>query len=147
MTVINDFGGLSEGEYYSQHNLVFVFGSNSRGSHGAGAARHAHLVHGAQYGNGEGLQGTSYAIPTKDEHIETMPLEDIQVHVDQFLDFAKEHPEITFMVSAIGCGLAGLSPVDVAHMFNDSPVNVKLPTMFLDILYDEYSEDKISFTW
>lgn len=138
---------MTEGEQYKAENRCFVFGSNSRGIHGAGAARHALNVHGAVYGVGEGLRGTSYALPTKDDQIETMPLEDIQVHVDQFLDFATDNPNTTFMVTAIGCGLANLNPADIAPMFVNAPDNVKLPTMFLDILFDTYSEDKISFTW
>jgi hypothetical protein len=106
---------------------VFVFGSNLAGIHGAGAARFAVINHGARYRQGKGLQGNSYAIPTKDHHINTLPLSDIQEHVDVFIIFAQEHPEMEFEVTRIGCGLAGYTDSDIAPMFKGAPVNCKLP--------------------
>jgi hypothetical protein len=109
---------------------VFVFGSNLRGVHGAGAALYALHDHGAIYGQGIGLQGNSYALPTKDEHIRTLPLDAIRQHVENFKAFAREQPEMTFQVTAIGCGLAGYRPSQIAPMFSDVPDNCQLPNEF-----------------
>lgn len=103
--------------------MVFVFGSNLAGRHGAGAARFAKLQHGAIYGQGEGLQGRSYAIPTKDERIETLALSRIQIYVDHFLRFARGSPHLQFKVTPIGCGLAGYTPAQITPMFEDAPAN------------------------
>jgi hypothetical protein len=106
---------------------VFVFGSNLAGRHGKGAAQCARLCHGAVYGQGVGLQGYSYAIPTKDEHIRTLPVQRIKAHVDTFVQFAKAHPAWTFEVTRIGCGLAGYKDADIAPLFSDAPSNCELP--------------------
>lgn len=106
---------------------IFVFGSNLAGRHGAGAALFARKNHGAIYGQGVGLQGSSYAIPTKNEYITTLPLWDIREYVDEFIEFANVHSEYTFNVTRIGCGLAGYKDQDMAPMFRDAPVNCKLP--------------------
>ncbi len=115
--------------FYSE--LIFVFGSNLAGRHGAGAALFAREKHRAIYGQGVGLQGTSYAIPTKDENIETLPLERIKPYVDEFLAFAREHPELNFQLTPIGCGLAGYKPEHIAPMFDGAPSNVRIPEAFL----------------
>ena len=115
---------------------ILVFGSNLAGIHGAGAALHARKHYGAILGKGIGLQGSSYAIPTKDEHIKTLPLERIKPHVDEFLRFADEHHEMVFNVTRIGCGLAGYKDKDIAPMFRDAPVNCKLPDEWQEIIYD-----------
>lgn len=104
-------------------NQIFVFGSNKAGRHGAGAAKAAKLHFGAEYGNGYGLQGQSYAIPTKDSRIKTLPLEDIRHYIDEFKNFAKDNPHITFFVTRVGCGLAGYDDSDIAPMFVGSPNN------------------------
>jgi hypothetical protein len=109
---------------------IFVFGSNRAGRHGAGAAKYALEKHGAIYGQGEGLQGNSYAIPTKDFFIQTLPLSEIQKHVDTFLHYARLMPNLTFNVTAIGCGLAGYKAEDIAPMFADAPTNCILPERF-----------------
>lgn len=106
---------------------IFVFGSNLAGIHGAGAARFAVINHGARYRQGIGLQGTSYGIPTKDHRINTLPLCEINPHVQNFIAFAKEHPELTFQVTRIGCGLAGYTDTDIAPMFKGAPDNCELP--------------------
>lgn len=106
---------------------IFVFGSNLAGRHGKGAALTAFREYGAIYGEGVGLQGNSYAIPTKDENINTLPLNKIQKHVEQFIRFAKLNPELTFKVTAIGTGLAGYDESDIAPMFIDAPDNCILP--------------------
>jgi len=112
------------------HREAFVFGSNEAGRHGKGAALHARLNHGAIYGQGEGLQGNSYAIPTKDAHLCTLPLDVIRIYVGRFNKFAADHAELTFRLTPIGCGLAGYSPKDIAPMFADSPGNVIIPDEF-----------------
>ena len=106
---------------------IFVFGSNLSGIHGAGAARFALQHHGAIWGNGKGLQGNSYGIPTKDESIETLPLIVINVYVGEFLEFAEANEEMIFQVTRIGCGLAGYKNEDIAPMFKDAPFNCILP--------------------
>lgn len=106
---------------------IFVFGSNMAGRHGKGAALHARKHHGAMYGHGEGLQGQSYAIPTKGMHLEVLSLERIKFSVDEFLDFAGDNPQLTFNVTRIGCGLAGYTDEQIAPMFRDAPSNCRLP--------------------
>lgn len=106
---------------------IFVFGSNLAGRHGKGAALHARQYHGAIYGQGTGIQGNSYGIPTKGHKLEQLPLTEICAHVDNFIDFAEEHPEMTFNVTRIGCGLAGYTDAQIAPMFADAPYNCNLP--------------------
>ena len=109
---------------------VFVFGSNTAGIHGAGAAKEA-LKHGAILGVGEGFRGHSYAIPTKSHYVkgnrayvgEPLSLRSIYRYVTAFLDFAEEHPEYRFNVTRIGCGLAGFRDEDIAPMFTNAPLN------------------------
>lgn len=106
---------------------VFVFGSNLAGRHGAGAARTALQNHGAKYGQGVGRQGNSYAIPTKDENIQTLPLDRIEIFVDEFLEYARNNPDTQFAVTRIGCGLAGYKDADIAPLFANAPDNCSLP--------------------
>ena len=106
---------------------IFVFGSNLAGRHGKGAALAARTEHGAVYGQGVGLQGNAYAIPTKDERLRTLPLPVISMYVEDFRLFAIEHPELTFEVTRIGCGLAGYTDAQIGPMFINSPPNVVLP--------------------
>ena len=91
---------------------IFVFGSNLRGMHGGGAAYVAYRKFGAIMGQGVGLQGQSYAIPTMQGGVET-----IRPYVDEFIEFAKEHPELTFLVTRIGCGIAGFTDDEIAPLF------------------------------
>lgn len=86
---------------------IFVFGSNLAGRHGKGAALDAKKYHGAIYGKGTGLQGKSYAIPTKGHNLEILSLNQISYHIATFVDFAKTNPHHIFNVTKIGCGLAG----------------------------------------
>jgi hypothetical protein len=111
---------------------IFVFGSNKAGRHGKGAAKYALEHHGAIYGLGYAMQGNSYAIPTKDERLRTLPLEDIHRYVQGFIRFAKSPhgQELDFDVTPIGCGLAGYTPKDIAWMFMGAPENVHLPDEF-----------------
>ena len=110
---------------------VFVFGSNLQGMHGGGAARTARLKFGAVMGQGVGLQGQSYAIPTMQGGVDT-----IRPYVDQFAGFALRHPELRFLVTRIGCGIAGFSDEDIAPLFAGAAMlpNVCLPREFIDVL-------------
>lgn len=110
---------------------IFVFGSNLAGHHGGGAARVALDRFGAQWGQGEGIQGQSYAIPTMQGGVET-----IKPYVDRFLDLAYEWDQNTFLVTRIGCGIAGFSPEQIAPLFDRAldMYNVVLPRDFYDIL-------------
>lgn len=106
---------------------VFVFGSNLAGRHGRGAALEAREKHGAVYGVGEGLMGQSYAIPTKDMRLKSLPLAFIEAAVERFKEFARTHPEMTFQVTRVGCGLAGYDATQIAPMFQGAPDNCTLP--------------------
>lgn len=110
---------------------VFVFGSNLEGMHGGGAARAAFKFFGAVMGCGVGLRGQSYAIPTMQGGVET-----IAPYVDQFIAFAKEHPELFFYVTRIGCGIAGFRDKDIAPLFASAVDmdNVCLPESFRRLL-------------
>jgi hypothetical protein len=107
---------------------IFVFGSNLAGRHGAGAALYARQHHGAINGLGFGPQGNSYAIPTKDQNIITLSLPKIAHYVFEFLEYARAHPELTFNVTRIGCGLAGYKDADIGPMFSSAPPNCDLPS-------------------
>jgi hypothetical protein len=115
-------------------NEIFVFGSNLAGRHGAGSAKHANRYYGAERGVGEGRTGNAYAIPTKDAALKTLPLERIALHVAKFKGYAALHPELTFKLVAIGCGLAGYTPEQIAPMFANAPANVIKPPEFLRAL-------------
>ena len=114
-----------------QENQVFVFGSNLAGMHGGGAARVARLRFGAVMGKGVGMQGRSYAIPTMQGGTET-----IRPYVNDFIAYAKEHPELTFLVTPIGCGIAGFEPEDIAPLFEKASnvENIWLPKSFWEVL-------------
>lgn len=114
-----------------QENQVFVFGSNLAGMHGGGAARVARLRFGAVMGNGVGMQGRSYAIPTMQGGTET-----IRPYVNDFIAYAKKHPELTFLVTPIGCGIAGFEPEDIAPLFEKASnvENIWLPKSFWEVL-------------
>jgi hypothetical protein len=122
---------------------VFVFGSNIRGVHGAGAAAYAIKHHGAQFCQGEGLQGASYAIPTKDYYIRTLPLSTIGEYVNRFMEFASKNPDMEFDVTRIGCGLAGYTDKDIAPMFVGAPKNCWFakawePWLGIDTNYNDF---------
>lgn len=111
---------------------IFVFGSNPQGRHKKGAALHAAKYHGAIYGQSEGLQGNSYAIITKElrKDFPKITLKIVKEGVDRFLEFAKEHPEMEFNVTPIGCGLAGFKPNQIKKLFLSTPPNVFIPEEF-----------------
>jgi hypothetical protein len=111
---------------------IFVYGANEAGIHGSGAANQALKWGGKmrQYG----FSCKTYGIPTKDRDIETLPLAHISIHIIHFIDFATKRPELTFLVTEIGCGLAGYEPKQIAPMFRVTPGNVHLPPSFVKIL-------------
>lgn len=113
--------------------LIFVFGSNLAGRHGLGSAKEA-LKWGAIYGQGIGRQGDAYAIPTKGYNLEVLPLDQINDHVQAFLEYARNHHKDDFVVVAIGCGLAGYKPLQIAPMFRRHTGNVALPKEFQAVL-------------
>ena len=102
----------------------FVFGSNEAGRHGKGAALCAKQYFGAVYGQGEGEQGNSYAIATKDAFLRSLSLDEIHGNVRIFIQHATNHPHKQFAVSRIGCGLAGYKDEQIAPMFKGHPSNV-----------------------
>ncbi len=115
----------------NEQRIIFVFGSNLAGRHGAGAAKWALENRGAIYGQGVGMQGDSYGIPTKDANIETLPLPSIKIFVDHFKEYAKNHTHLTFQLTPIGCGLAGYTPDQIGPMFKGVSLNVMIPDEFL----------------
>lgn len=111
-----------------KENEIFVFGSNLSGMHGGGAARIAYKKFGAIWGQGIGLQGQSYGIPTMQGGVET-----IKPYVDEFIKFAKTHPELHFLVTRVGCGIAGFKDEEIAPLFKEAldMSNVSLPKEFI----------------
>lgn len=117
-------------------NEIFIFGSNLSGIHGAGAAKMA-LQWGAVWGQYNGLQGQTYAIPTKSANItRTLTIAEIKPYVGEFIEFAKTNPDKIFLTIEIGCGLAGLTPDEVASLFLEASnvQNIHLPLRFWDVL-------------
>ena len=112
-------------------NEIFVFGSNLAGSHGGGAARLAYDRFGAIWGQGVGLQGQSYGIPTMHGGVDV-----IKPYVDEFIEFAKQHPEYQFFVTKIGCGIAGFAIEEMAPLFQQAidVENIILPKDFVEVI-------------
>jgi hypothetical protein len=106
---------------------IFVFGSNLIGVHGLGAAAFARVRYGAEWGVGVGMTGKCYALPTKDQYINSMSLVLIQAYVDDFIEFAKLNPKLKFFVTRLGCGLAGNDDAEIAPMFKGAPENCDFP--------------------
>ena len=114
---------------------VFVFGSNQAGRHGKGAALHAAQHFGAAEGVGEGRTGLAYALPTKDAHLKPLPPEALRAAVRRFLDYAHEHPADLFLLTPVGCGLAGNPVEHVVTMLRQRgplPLNVLLHPTWMD---------------
>lgn len=128
-----------------KHHEVFVFGSNTGGLHRGGAAKLAHEAFGARWGFGEGLYGQSYALPTVFGDLTThtigpkLEIETIQEHVNNLIICAGNHPHLMFLVTEVGCGLAGWTVQDIAPLFREvlELKNVTLPQRFLDELFKE----------
>lgn len=119
-------------------NGIFVFGSNESGFHGAGAARTAVDCFGAEMHKGFGPQGNSFAIPTKDWQVQTLPLNIIKYYVDSFIRFSSQYKDFDFYVTKIGCGLAGYNVEDIAPLFSGciNMENIYLPIEFINIIQD-----------
>jgi len=113
-----------------EKNEIFVFGSNIYGHHGGGAAAFAMARFGAVWGVGEGLTGQCYALPTMEGD------ESFKAAVGRFIDCAKQHPELNFLVTPVGCGIAGYEPDEVAPLFLEAAAlgNVYLPQSFWDVI-------------
>lgn len=114
-----------------QPGEIFVFGSNLEGHHGGGAALLAWKKWGAIWGQGAGLQGQTYGIPTMHGGPDR-----IKPYVDEFISFARQHPELTFLVTEVGCGIAGFRPAEIAPLFRDAAdvENIHLPQRFWEVL-------------
>lgn len=112
-----------------KENEVFVFGSNLAGAHGGGAALLAYERFGAVWGEGVGLHGQTYAIPTMQGGVDT-----IKPYVDDFISFAKENTHLDFLVTRIGCGIAGFRDEEIAPLFRDAidVENIILPKEFVE---------------
>lgn len=112
-----------------KENEIFVFGSNLDGMHIGGAARIAHDKFGAIWGQGVGLQGQSYGIPTMHGGVD-----DIKPYIDEFIKFAKSHEEMMFLVTRIGCGIAGFKDEEIAPLFKEciEMENIMLPRSFVE---------------
>lgn len=117
--------------------MIFVFGSNLRGRHGAGAARYARENRGAIYGRGIGIQGESYAIPTKNSSLLTLTVPEIKYYIDQFICYADGHLDQEFQITRIGCGLAGLKDEQMAPLFVKAPK----ANCLIDEKWQEYLPD------
>lgn len=114
--------------------MIFVFGSNLAGRHAAGAARFAVEKHGAVLGKAFGHQGSAYAIPTCDAQIRPLPLPSIGGYVQDFIAYAKMHPELKFQVTRIGCGIAGFTDQEIAPLFADASANCLMPPEWAQLL-------------
>lgn len=121
---------MTQRKYSDTHEpgQVFVFGSNLLGMHGGGAAAYALRHCDAVWGQGEGRQGSSYAIPTKANYEHSLSEDQLWEHVMEFIDYATAHRDETFFVTRVGCGLAGFTDDQVGPMFAASPPNCVLPT-------------------
>lgn len=117
---------------------IFVFGSNLRGHHGAGAARHAMDVLGAEYGVAEGFTGKCYAIPTKNARIDTMTIDEIRPYADRLVQAMKDNPQVDFFMTRVGCVLAGHSDRAMATLFKGAQrlTNVDWPADWAHILME-----------
>ena len=115
--------------------FIFTFGSNLLGKHGKGAAKEA-LKWGSIYGQGIGLMGRTYGIPTKDRFIKTLSIDQIRKYVDKFIEDAKNHSDLKFLVTKIGCGLAGYTASHIAPLFKGAieVENIYLPREFWEII-------------
>ena len=116
------------------NNRIFVFGSNTAGVHGAGAALTAYQKHGARHGVGYGLCGNSFAIPTKNRFIQSLPIREVENFVVGFLAFARDRIDLEFQITRIGCGLAGFTDAEMANLFSWATPNCLFDTKWVDHL-------------
>lgn len=118
---------------------IFVFGSNLEGKHGGGAARIAHKKFGAEWGVGDGPTGRCYAIPTMHGG-----LEEIRPYAEKFIEYAKEHPMNRFLLTRVGCGIAGFKDTEISELFLEALniPNISLPKKWISILIDSWKQPK-----
>jgi len=124
-----DIRSLAEGE-------IFVFGSNTEGRHGKGAAKYAMQKFGAKWGDAEGLTGRCYALPTVGRSLSKMTVEQIATHVRRFYECAQANPGLTFLVTLVGCGLAGHKYKDIGPLFRERLPNGIIPIEFEKSIQD-----------
>lgn len=129
---------IEEQRRYYMAKTIFVFGSNEAGIHGAGAANTAYEKHGARWGFSYGHIGDSFAIPTKDEDIQTLPLIRVKQYIEGFIAYAYGHRKLKFKVTQIGCGLAGFTKEQIAPLFKDAPPNCWFDEAWKPILGEDY---------
>ena len=129
------FNYFKEGKDKPLPGEIFVFGSNLAGVHGRGAARTALDEYGAEWKNPIGLQGSSFAIPTKDAIIKPLPIEYVKEFIKNFILFAKTNPDLNFFVTRVGCGLANFDDKLIAPMFKKAPSNCRF-----DMVWKKYLE-------
>ncbi len=125
------------GSYMSK--TIMVFGSNEAGIHGAGAAKYAYEKKGARWGKCYGHHGDSFAIPTKDEILETLPIARIEKYIKGFIAYAEGKRKLTFQVTQIGCGLAGFTPAAIAPLFKEAPENCQFDEAWRPYLGGNYT--------
>ncbi len=123
--------------------MIFVFGSNTRGIHGRGAAWHAYVYEGAIRGLGEGRAGNSYALPTKWAPIVGMELADIDQKVVTFLDYARQHPNENFKITQVGCGLGGYTKEEIAPLFGRRQIP---PNCYFDLKWKPFLPE-VAYFW
>ena len=116
--------------------MIFVFGSNKSGIHGAGAAKYAHKNLGATWGVGEGLTGKCYALPTKGPNINFIPLSEIGAAIQRFIQTAT-YTDDEYQITQVGCGLGGFTKEDIAPYFRDAPDNCLFDEKWREILGDD----------
>lgn len=121
---------------------IFVFGSNLAGIHGRGAARTALDEYGAEWKNPLGLQGSSYAIPTKNAIIKPLPIEAVKEFIKHFIAFAKANPDLNFFVTRVGCGLANFDDKTIAPLFKKAPKNCRFDMFWKKYLETDNSQGK-----
>ena len=127
-----------------KENEIFVFGSNEAGRHGKGAAKTA-MKWGAKYGQAEGLQGRTYAIPTVNASISNnLKVEKIDYYVKRFIEVVKSRPDLHFLVTEIGCGLAGMTHKQIAPLFKEAInlPNISLPKHFVRLIKVKENKDE-----
>ena len=122
---------------------IFVFGSNIAGRHGKGAALHARKHCGATNGKGVGRQGQSYAIPTKDAKLQTLPITAVASYIGDFIAYAVSNLDLRFEVTRVGCGLAGYTDQQIAPLFRNAPANCKMPDGWRKRFFDEDNQEEL----
>ena len=120
--------------------MIFVFGSNRSGFHGAGAARYASVHRGAKWNVGEGLTGSSYALPTKGFRITEISLDEVAQHVEKFLAYAATHSHMNFQVTQVGCGLGGFTKEEIAPLFKNAT-----PNCYFDLAWESLMKEGTEF--